>query len=195
LNTAALAKAKPLQFVWNGSFCNSDNHGYFPYTFQLPAPAARIRATLSFKGQDNYLGLSLYEKGTFRAYGYTAEKDGETVVLAEIWANTITRAATAGPLCSGLWEADVTTNQVRHRCPFKLIVEVWLNPVPASAAPALPLRPEKLTNDPGWYRGDLHVHSTDSDGKKNVEELFAIAKAQELHFLAITDHNNTSLNP
>ncbi len=42
---------------------------------------------------------------------------------------------------------------------------------------------------PGWYRGDLHVHSTHSDGELTPAELAAAALAAGLDFLAATEHN------
>ena len=38
-------------------------------------------------------------------------------------------------------------------------------------------------------RGDLHLHSTCSDGSTSPENLIRYAKAQELSFAAVTDHN------
>lgn len=42
---------------------------------------------------------------------------------------------------------------------------------------------------PGWYRGELHVHSSHSDGAHPPAQLAEWAKAGSLDFLAITDHN------
>ncbi len=42
---------------------------------------------------------------------------------------------------------------------------------------------------PGWYRGDLHAHTTHSDGMLSPSELIDLAREQGLDFLAITDHN------
>lgn len=40
-----------------------------------------------------------------------------------------------------------------------------------------------------FYRGNIHTHSTISDGKLSVEELKAEYKSRGYSFLAITDHN------
>ncbi len=40
----------------------------------------------------------------------------------------------------------------------------------------------------GWYRGELHAHSWNSDGKTPVAEVVAAARAYGLDFLALTDH-------
>ena len=42
---------------------------------------------------------------------------------------------------------------------------------------------------PGWYRGELHVHTVHSDGTHPPAQLAEWAKADGLDFLAITDHN------
>ncbi len=46
-----------------------------------------------------------------------------------------------------------------------------------------------LNTTPDWYRGDLHAHTTFSDGALTPNELIALASVQGLDFLAITDHN------
>lgn len=45
---------------------------------------------------------------------------------------------------------------------------------------------------PGWYRGDLHLHSVHSDGKRTVDEIVAAARQEGLHFIATSDHNTSS---
>jgi hypothetical protein len=43
---------------------------------------------------------------------------------------------------------------------------------------------------PGWYRGDIHAHTTCSDGSLTPLELSRLADELRLDFLAITDHND-----
>lgn len=40
-----------------------------------------------------------------------------------------------------------------------------------------------------WYRGDLHCHSTYSDGDSSVSEVIAAAEKRGLDFFVITDHD------
>jgi len=50
---------------------------------------------------------------------------------------------------------------------------------------------ERVFNpNPGWYRGDFHVHTTASDGDYPPSVVAEIAKAEGLDFIAITDHNS-----
>ncbi|MBR0463203.1 MAG: hypothetical protein IJJ23_02300 [Clostridia bacterium] len=39
-----------------------------------------------------------------------------------------------------------------------------------------------------FFKGNLHTHTTNSDGRRSPEEVYAIYKAQGYDFLAITDH-------
>jgi len=48
---------------------------------------------------------------------------------------------------------------------------------------------------PGWYRGDLHSHTIHSDGKWDVPELVAAARAEGLDFVTLTDHNTVAPLP
>lgn len=43
--------------------------------------------------------------------------------------------------------------------------------------------------EPGWYRGDLHMHTVYSDGDSYPHEVAAIAYQTGLDFYGITDHN------
>src|SRR5690606_556496 len=51
--------------------------------------------------------------------------------------------------------------------------------------PSTPLRDE-----PGWYAGDVHVHSQESgDARPPLDEIGTFARDQGLDFLVISDHN------
>ncbi|WP_223734884.1 CehA/McbA family metallohydrolase [Streptomyces purpurogeneiscleroticus] len=43
-----------------------------------------------------------------------------------------------------------------------------------------------------WYRGDSHLHSVYSDGKRTPAQIAALARAAGLDFITTTEHNTTS---
>ena len=45
-----------------------------------------------------------------------------------------------------------------------------------------------------WYSGDLHTHTSHSDGNHSIDEAALLAKKQGLDFIALTDHNTYSQN-
>ncbi len=44
----------------------------------------------------------------------------------------------------------------------------------------------------GWYSGDLHVHSSHSDGKNSVSQVAYSMQASDVDFAALTDHNTVA---
>lgn len=44
----------------------------------------------------------------------------------------------------------------------------------------------------GWYRGDLHLHTVHSDGRRSRAELVREARRAGLDFMVSTEHNNQS---
>ena len=40
-----------------------------------------------------------------------------------------------------------------------------------------------------WYKGNLHCHTTNSDGVVSPEQAVAFYKARGYHFMAFTDHH------
>jgi hypothetical protein len=62
--------------------------------------------------------------------------------------------------------------------------------VPAPAPPALAVP----GSGPGWYRGDLHLHSVHSDGDRDLDEIAAAARVAKLDFIVSTEHNTNSAN-
>jgi hypothetical protein len=67
---------------------------------------------------------------------------------------------------------------------------------PATSAGAVVASPPPPTptHGPGWYRGDLHLHTVHSDGQYDVAELIAAAHANGLDFIVSTDHNTSAAN-
>jgi hypothetical protein len=49
-----------------------------------------------------------------------------------------------------------------------------------------------LGSGPGWYRGDLHLHTVHSDGRRSPAEMVAAARAAGLDYFVSTEHNTSS---
>ena len=46
-----------------------------------------------------------------------------------------------------------------------------------------------FSGDGNWYKGNLHAHTTESDGMQTPEERVKAYRSKGYSFLAITDHN------
>lgn len=53
---------------------------------------------------------------------------------------------------------------------------------------------ELIKSTPRWLVGDIHMHSTVSDGQHDIGKLIEKAKKIGLDFIAVSDHNNYSHN-
>ncbi len=45
---------------------------------------------------------------------------------------------------------------------------------------------------PGWYRGDMHLHTVHSDGRRTLGQMAAAAREAGLDFIVSTEHNTSS---
>jgi hypothetical protein len=53
---------------------------------------------------------------------------------------------------------------------------------------------ESVNRIAGWYRGDLHMHTLHSDGKRTEQELVSEAVKKNLDYIISTEHNTNSAN-
>ena len=106
-----------------------------------------------------------------------------------------------GPLEPGQWRVQLGL----HRMPVQPVEVTVTITMPAESAleaePAAAVRvgavrgsarhlpaPRGLT----WFAGDMHAHTTHSDGTLSLDQLAARAVQSGLDFLAVTDHNTVS---
>ncbi|RSS75610.1 CehA/McbA family metallohydrolase [Streptomyces sp. WAC06614] len=97
-----------------------------------------------------------------------------------------------GPVGPGRWYVALGPYTV---APQGLPYEITATFVHGEPAAPVPVRypPERV---PGrgraWYRGDCHVHSVHSDGRRTPEEIVALARAAGLDFVNTSEHNTHS---
>ncbi|MEW5817320.1 MAG: CehA/McbA family metallohydrolase [Spirochaetota bacterium] len=103
----------------------------------------------------------------------------------------------------GIWRVEICVGKIiTLKCHFRLEIVLLKRAVHDTSADSLyeGFRDRIKTEEPtarqprksGWYAGQLHVHSTNSDGKNTVPELVEKFKEAGLDFFALTDHNTIS---
>ncbi|MBK8034393.1 MAG: PHP domain-containing protein [Chloroflexi bacterium] len=108
---------------------------------------------------------------------------------------TATPGYMPGTIFAGTWNICLGAYKVAPQgCNYQL--DIRLIPAIEGADPGLPARlplddSKTLPIKPdGWYFGELHCHTINSDGDSTSAEIVALAEALGLDFLAIMDHNN-----
>ncbi|MFE0046950.1 CehA/McbA family metallohydrolase [Streptomyces albireticuli] len=98
----------------------------------------------------------------------------------------------AGPVRPGRWHVCLGPYTVAPQG-LAYEVTVTLRYGAAGAAP-VPVYPPRRAKGRGraWYRGDNHLHTVYSDGKRTPAEVAAAARAAGLDWITTTEHNTTS---
>ncbi|GAA0443402.1 CehA/McbA family metallohydrolase [Streptomyces olivaceiscleroticus] len=97
-----------------------------------------------------------------------------------------------GPVHPGTWHIALGPYTVAPQG-LDYEITVTLRYGPAGTTPK-PVHPPERAKGRGraWYRGDNHLHSIHSDGRRTPAEIAALARAAGLDFLTTTEHNTTS---
>ncbi|GAA3372579.1 CehA/McbA family metallohydrolase [Streptomyces sannanensis] len=107
-------------------------------------------------------------------------------------ADAATPGYIAGPVGAGTWTVLLGPYTV---APQGLDYEVTITlRFGASAATPEPVYPSQRARGRGraWYRGDCHLHSVHSDGRRTPAEIAAAARAAGLDFINTSEHNTHS---
>ncbi|MFF8371346.1 CehA/McbA family metallohydrolase [Streptomyces lydicus] len=97
-----------------------------------------------------------------------------------------------GPVNAGTWHIALGPYTVAPQG-LSYDVTITLRYGPRGHTPA-PVHPPERARGRGraWYRGDSHLHSVHSDGKRTPAQIAALARAAGLDFLNTSEHNTTS---
>jgi len=188
-----LAQNNPAQpsYVLQGSISGQDNHTYRMLPFRVPAGTKRITVDFSYTGHEEktVIDIGLFDPERFRGWS-GGDKPGFTI--STLYA---TPSYLAGPLPPGEWHLILGVPNIRPNENSSYTAKIFLS---SSPEPDLLV----LRDAPGWYQGDLHSHTGQSDGfcpsmsgKRVPCPEFKLAEAaanRKLDFVAFTDHNTQS---
>ncbi|MFC0116073.1 CehA/McbA family metallohydrolase [Kibdelosporangium aridum] len=99
-----------------------------------------------------------------------------------------------GPIEPGEWQIILAPYTVSPQgMTFEVDVTVRFGPDgPVFQPNPAPARAPQADRGKSWYRGDGHLHTIYSDGRRKPEELVADARAAGLDFIVSTEHNTPS---
>lgn len=149
----------------------SEEGSYYSLPFSVPEGVRSLTVRYSYPARESIIDLGL-EDGQGEFLGWSGSSRS-SVTVGEFDA---TPGYLMEPVMPGQWHILVGAYHVRDG--------------------GVPVRYEISFEQeaPGWYFGDLHLHSDASDGQHDIPTLAKMAKKKGLDFLAITNHNNYSEN-
>jgi hypothetical protein len=177
-----------------GTIGRADYEHYRQVPFDLPEGVTRVTIRFRYGGkeQKSVIDLGLADPERFRGWS-GGTRDHMTLSLEEA-----TPGYLPGPLPAGRWNIILGVPNIREGVEAPFEARIFIDRAPTfTAFEEAPLNPA-----PGWYRGDLHMHSGNSDGKClsqkgekvpcPVYRTVEAAAARGLDFISLTDHNTTA---
>ncbi|MGI8770783.1 MAG: CehA/McbA family metallohydrolase [Acidobacteriaceae bacterium] len=180
----------------SGDIASSQTGSYVEAPFTVPPGVDRISIALSYTGKQDHSVLDLGLEDPDRPRGWSGgNKDHFTISVSDA-----TPSYLPGPVVPGKWKlllgvANIRTGKTVH---YTAAISFLM----AGAPHVDSFADEPLSTKPRWYRGDLHMHTGESDGSCTSQSGKSVpcpvfvtvqaAVARGLNFIAITDHNTTA---
>lgn len=160
---------------------------------RVPEGVNAIEVSYDYSPLETGLGFSanVVDIGIFDPEGFRGWSGGARRSF-RVATDGATEGYLAGPIDAGEWRVALG--------PFAVIppgveyaVRVTLHVGPAGVTPAATPPPRAVSDTgPGWYRGDLHLHTVHSDGRHTQASLVELARAAGLDFIGSAEHNTSS---
>ncbi|MFC9424734.1 CehA/McbA family metallohydrolase [Streptomyces sp. NPDC056987] len=161
------------------------NEIHVAYSYERPAVPAGTQGNALDIGLFDERGTELGGKG-FR--GWSGGARTEFFVRAD----TATPGYIPGPVRAGVWHIALGPYTVAPEgLPYEVTITLTFG-APGTTPP--PVHPPRRAKGRGraWYRGDCHLHSVHSDGRRTPAEIAALARAAGLDFINTSEHNTYS---
>ena len=184
--------------IFTGTVSPATLAPYINHPFTVPAGTRRVTVTLEYsKPGLCQLYLSVFALDQYRGSRMMPAAIGAVKLELDLSESTASLGGIAGAIPAGEWRAQLDLERTAFTVDYRLSVELSdLEPVspeatnPEAVAATATLEPAVQTA--GWYRGELHSHSTHSDGREDVAAVVASALHHGLNFISLTDHFTTA---
>jgi hypothetical protein len=179
--------------------CAAPDWVYIP--LEVPSGVNRITVGYDYdrpaapSGQaGNALDIGIFDQHGYAlgdARGFRGWSGGFRTTFT-ISASDATPGYLPGPIGKGTWHIVLGPYTVAPQG-LNWTITVTLGSGPPGA-PFVPRpAPSRATGrGSDWYRGDMHLHSVHSDGRRTPAEVTAAARAAHLDFIVSTEHNTCS---
>ncbi|HBH13799.1 MAG TPA: hypothetical protein DDX29_11930 [Clostridiales bacterium] len=172
---------------------------YISYPVNVPKNVTKLGLIFNYhnnfseSNSDNVvMFVALHDPEGFR--GHRMNPGGKGDVSLELWTtpNNSSEGAIPGEIIPGEWTVKIDIRALSIETSYEL--HVYIETADETPEPINIDYPDAhiVKSEPGWYKGELHAHSTESDGRYEVEDVIDAAKKYGLDFFALTDHTTCS---
>ncbi|MEU4926512.1 CehA/McbA family metallohydrolase [Streptomyces yokosukanensis] len=172
---------------------------------EVPAGVREIKVSYTYDKpsvpvgtQGNALDIGLFdERGTeLGGRGFRGWSGGARTEFF-VRADDATPGYVPGPMREGTWYVALGPYTVAPQgLAYELTITLTYGAAGGTPRPVYPpSRAKGRGRGRAWYRGDCHLHSWYSDGRRTPAEIAALARAAGLDFINSSDHNTHSSHP
>jgi hypothetical protein len=186
--------ASAQHLVLTGEVNGSQNKTYLDVPFTVPPGVHRISVDFQYDGKEQRATLDLGIADPERFRGASGGNKSHFTISE----TDATPSYLPGAIPAGQWKLRIAVPNMRADVVAHYRADIVFN----SAAEDSSFTAQPLAVGTRWYRGDLHMHTTHSDGSCKSQSgrkvpcpLFLTVQAaatRGLDFIAITDHNTDS---
>lgn len=183
--------------VLRGQVRAPQNHTYVEVPFRVPAGVHRVTVTFAYTGKEQHTALDL---GLIDPIELRCWSGGNKSVLT-VGISDATPSCLPGLIPAGRWNVLIGVPNIRPGVTSQYIAQIFFART-GLVADDPPILRAPVRDGPGWYRGDLHMHTAHSDGQCPSQTgkmvpcpvFFTVdaAARRGLDFVAVTDHNASS---
>lgn len=177
-----------------GTISRADFKTYKHIPFRMPEGVDRLVLAFDHDGREQ---KSVIDLGVADPHGFRGASGGNkpSFTLSQTDA---TPSYLPGRIDAGEWALSLAVPNIREGVTARWTARLWF----LKGAEAQVLPAPTAGRGPGWYRGDLHLHSGHSDGSCASQtgarvpcplyRTLAAASGRGLDFVAVTEHNTAT---
>lgn len=175
-----------------GEISRKDYRSYIQIPFDLPEGVKRLTVEFSYNTKEEHTTIDLGLMDTQQRFrGWSGGVRNKFTISEQ----DATPGYLPGPISSGGWILLLGIPNIRDGITANYETKIFIE----KEAGITDFSDKPIRTEAGWYRGDLHIHSGNSDGKCisqsgnqvpcPVYRVIDAAVKKNLDFIALTDHN------
>ncbi len=160
---------------------------YLDVEFVVPAGTQEIQIVHSDGSESVVLDFGVWSPEGFRGWGGGNPED---VVIGVAQSS---RSYLPGPITAGTWTVTIG-KALLDPGGGRYILDITCSDTPTLAVrDRAPYAPVVLATERRWFKGDFHVHSSESgDANASLDAIASLAKSRGLDFVNLSEHNTDS---